>query len=166
MNFLSQIWILDLDIIRDQDKYVEASSGSALQNSNNSLTWFDDMRRKIGIFELVSNYAAKKRISNFLKNIKIWCLDSKYRSEMFRNRKSTFETYLQDAGWNMDCEKMKFLLKDFITVFGLKFGLKNANKILKKKFHFFEIHISTSILQVCFECALSIPKHFRTIFST
>ena len=34
-------------------------------------------------------------------------------------------------------KKWNFFLKDFISVFGLKISLKNANKILKKKISFF-----------------------------
>ena len=57
-------------------------------------------------------------------------------------------------------------MHNLLAFFKLIFKLFSLIKSLRKKFHFFKIHISTSILQVCFECALSIPKHFRTIFST
>ena len=82
---------------------------------------------KVESFELVSKLAAKSAFPTFLKNIEIWCLGWKYRSEMFRNRKSILETYLQDAGWNMDFEKKKFFLKDFMKEKSLK------------KFHFFKM---------------------------
>ena len=63
---------------------------------------------KVEYFELVSKLAAKSAFPTFLKNVEIWYLDAKYCSEMFRNQKNTFETYLEDASWNMDFEKMKF----------------------------------------------------------
>ena len=48
---------------------------------------------KVESSAVVSKYAAKRGFPTFLKNIEIWFLGSKYRSEMFRNRKSTLETY-------------------------------------------------------------------------
>ena len=57
-------------------------------------------------------------------------------------------------------------MHNLLAFFKLIFKHFSLIKSLRKKFHFFEIHISTSILQVCFECALSVPQHFRTIFST
>ena len=60
----------------------------------------------------------------------------------------------------------KSFMHNLLVFFELIFKLISLIKSLRKKFHFFEIHISTSIFQVCFECALAIPKHFRTIFST
>ena len=61
---------------------------------------------KVEYSELVSKLAAKSAFPTFLKNDEIWCLGWKDRSEMVRNRKSTLETYLEDAGWNMDFEKL------------------------------------------------------------
>ena len=49
-NFFSRIRKLDVDVIWDHDRYVKASLGSTLQNSNNGLTVFDDMGTKSGIF--------------------------------------------------------------------------------------------------------------------
>ena len=63
---------------------------------------------KVESSAVVRKYAAKSAFPTFLKKYEIWCLGSKYHPEMFRNWKSTLETYLQDAGWNMDFEKMKF----------------------------------------------------------
>ena len=57
-------------------------------------------------------------------------------------------------------------MHNLLAFFELIFKLFSLIKSLRKKIHFFEIHISTSIFQVCFECALLIPKHFRTIFAT
>ena len=63
---------------------------------------------KVEFPAVVSKNAAKSSFPTFLKNNEIWRLSWKYRPEMFRNQKSTSETYLQDAGWNMDFEKMNF----------------------------------------------------------
>ena len=46
----------------------------------------------------------------------------------------------------------------------LIFKLNSLIKSLRKKFHFFEIAIPTSILQTYFGCALSIQNDIRAIF--
>ena len=89
-------------MIWDHDRYVKESPRSSLQRSNNGLTIFCDMRGKAG------GFWASKQIWYKMEFPTFWCLDSKYRPQMFRNQKTTFETYLEDASWNMDFEKMKF----------------------------------------------------------
>ena len=86
---------------------MKASPESTVQSYNNDLVILDDIGRKVGSFWASKQIYCKKRISNFFENVKIWCLGLKYHSEMFRNRKREFEIYFQDAGWNIDFEKMK-----------------------------------------------------------
>ena len=51
-----------------------------------------------------------------------------------------------------------------LAFFMLIFMPNSLIKSLTKKVHFFRIHISTSIFQAYFGCAVSIPNDFRTIF--
>ena len=76
---------------------MKASPKSTLQSSNNGLIILTIWEEKVEFFELVRKYAAKSEFPTFLKNIEISRLGPKYRSEIFRNRKSTSEKYLQDA---------------------------------------------------------------------
>ena len=68
-NFFSRIRKLDIDMIWDHDRYMKASPGSILQISDNGLTIFGDLGRKVEYFELVKKYAAKSGFPTFLKNI-------------------------------------------------------------------------------------------------
>ena len=65
---------------------------------------------KVENSELVSKSATKSGFETFLKNIENPCLDPKYRSDIIRNRLSTSETCLQDAGWNGESQKVKKVL--------------------------------------------------------
>ena len=53
---------------------------------------------KVEYSELVSKSASKSGFDTFLKIIENPCLDPKYRPEIIRNRKSTSEICLEDAG--------------------------------------------------------------------
>ena len=152
-------------MIWEHDRYVKASPGSTLQSSNNGLTIFDDLGRKSGIFWASKQICCKKRISNFfekrrnlMSRLKIWSWNVSEPKEHIRN---IFPSY----SYERRISKIeKSFMHNLLAFFKLIFKLFSLIKSLRKKFHFFEIHISTSIFQVCFECVLSIPKHFRAIF--
>ena len=154
-------------MIWDHDRYVKTSSGSTLQSSNVGLTISDDLGRKSGIFWASKQISCKKRISNFfekcrnlISRCKILSWNVSESKEYIRN---TFPSYSYESRIS---KSEKSFMHNLLAFFELIFKLISLIKSLRKKFHFFEIHISTSILQVCFECALLIPKHFRTIFWT
>ena len=154
-------------MIWEHDRYVKASPGSILQSSNNGLTISDDLGRKSGIFWASKQISCKKRISNFFEKLRN--LMSRFKisswnvSELKEHIRNILgRCWLKYAFWKNEI----FFLRILLAFLAWKLAWKTLIKSLRKKFHFFEIHISTSILQVCFECALSIPKHSRTIFWT
>ena len=152
-------------MIWEHDRYVKASPGSTLQSSNVGLTISDDLGRKSGIFWASKQICCKKRISNFFENwrnlmsrleISSWNV-----SESKKHTRNIFPSYSYESQISKSEKSFMHNLLAFLKPILKLFSLI---KSLRKKFHFFEIHISTSILQVCFGCALSIPRHFRTIF--
>ena len=162
---LKQIRKLDLDMIWDHDRYVKASPGSTLQSSNNGLTIFDDLGRKSGTFWASKEICCKKRFWHFFEN---------YRKSMSRSKKSSwnhseskehtrniFPSYSYEGRISKSEKSFMHILLAFFKHF---FMPNSLIKSLRKKIHFFKIHISTSIFQVYFGCVLSIPNDFRTIF--
>ena len=154
-------------MIWEHDRYVKASPGSTLQSSNNGLTISDDLGRKSGIFWASKQIFCKKRISNFfekyrnlMSRLKILFWNVSESKEHIRN---IFPSYSYESRIS---KSEKSFMHNLLAFLKLIFKLISLIKSLRKKFHFFKIHISTSISQVCFECALSTPKHLRTISST
>ena len=73
--------------------------------------------------------------SNFLKNVEIWCLGLKYRSEIFRNRKSIPDTYFQTTCMKGKSPKMKKVMYIIYQRFWSCF-LQWKMKLLWKEFIF------------------------------
>ena len=81
-----------------------------------------------------------KQISIFLEHVQIRSLGPKYRYEMVRNRKSTSETNLGNAGWNIDFEKMKSFLMILLVKIAWKTlitGMRKTFFIFAARFNFF-----------------------------
>ena len=154
-------------MIWDHDRYVKPSPGSTLQSSNNDLAISHDMGRKSGMFWASKQICCKKRISNFfekLRNLMSRLEISPWNVSEWKEhtRNILARCWLKYGFWKNEI----FFLRILLAFLAWKLAWKTLIKSLRKKFHFFEIHISTSILQVCFGCALSFPKLFRMIFST
>ena len=145
--FFSRIRKLDVDVIWDHDRYVKASPGSTLQSSNNGLTIWDDLGRKSGIFWASKEICCKKRISNFFekrRNLMFRLEISSWNvSELKEHIRNIFSSYLYEW-WISKSEKS--FMHNLLAFFELIFKPKTLIKSLRKKFHFFKIHISTSIL--------------------
>ena len=146
-NFFSRIRKLDLDMIWDHDRYVKTSPGSTLQSSNDGLTISDDLGRKSGISFWSKEICCKTRISNFFE---------KRRNLMSRLKISSWNvSELKEHTRNIlgrCCLKYEFwkneifFLRILLAFFGWNLAWKTLIKSLRKNFHFFKIHISTSIL--------------------
>ena len=150
MNFekiFPRIRKLDVNMIWDHDRYVKASPGSTLQSSNNGLTIWDDLGRKSGIFWASKEICCKKRISNFFekrRNLMFRLEISSWNvSELKEHIRNIFSSYLYEW-WISKSEKS--FMHNLLAFFELIFKPKTLIKSLRKKFHFFKIHISTSIL--------------------
>ena len=150
-NFFSRIRKLDLDVIWEHDRYVKASPGSTLQSSNNGLTIFDDLGRKSGIFWASKQICCKKRISNFfekrrnlMSRLEISSWNVSEPKEHIRNILT--RCWLKYEFWKNEIFFLRILLAFFKLIFKLIFKPKTLINSLRKKIHFFEIHISTSIL--------------------
>ena len=163
--FFSQIRKLDLDMIWDHDRYVKASNGSTLQDSNNGFTIFGDLGRKASNISAGAQIRCKKRFWRFFEKYrKSMSKDSKYCSEIIRNRNSTSEVCL-GCLLKVYFEKNEFFLKDFLLKeSSLKIGLKNADKIWIKLFHFLRFALHMNSLEVWFGCTLSIQNDLRAMF--
>ena len=165
--FFSRIRKWDVDMIWDHDRYVKTSPGSTLQSFNDGLTISHDLGRKSGMFCCSKEICCKKRISNFFEKRRNLMSRLKISSWNVSEWKEHIRNILTRCWLKYDFWKNEiFFLRILLAFFKPNFNQKTLIKSLRKKFHFFKSHISTSIFQVCFECALSVPKHFRTIFST
>ena len=163
-NF-SRIRKLDLDMIWDHDRYVKASPGSTLHIPNNGLTILDDMGRKSGIFSAIKEIRYKKRFWDFFENYRKSISRSKIsswnHSESKEHTRNIFPSYSYEGRISKSEKSFMHILLAFLK---LIFKLNSLIKSLRKKFHFFEIAFSTSILQTYFGYVLSIPNDFKAIF--
>ena len=146
-NFFSRIRRLDLNMIWDHDRYVKTSPGSTLQSSNDGLTIWDDLGRKSGISFCSKEICCKTRISNFfekqrnlMSRFKISSWDVSEWKEHIRNILT--RCWLKYEFWKNEI----FFLRILLAFFKPNFNQKTLIKSLRKKFHFFKIQISTSIL--------------------
>ena len=114
--FFRRIRKLDVDMIWDHDRYVKASPGSTLQNSNNGLTIFDDLGRKSGISCCSKEICCKKRISNFfeklrnlMSRLKIWSWNVSEPKEHIRNILA--RCWLKYGFWKNEIFFLRILLR-------------------------------------------------------
>ena len=164
-NFFSRIRKLDLDMIWDHDRYVKASPGSTLQSSNNGLTIFYDLGRKVGSFPASNKICCKKRFWHFFENYRKSMSRSKIsswnHSESKEHTRNIFPSYSYEGRISKSEKSFMHILLAFLK---LIFKLNPLIKSLRKKIHFFKIAIPTSILQTYFGCALSILNDIKAIF--
>ena len=164
-KIFSRIRKLDLDMIWDHDRYVKASPGSTLQSSNNGLTIFDDLGRKSGIFWASKQIRFKKRFWHFFENYRKSMSRSKIslwnHSESIKDTQNIFPNYSYEGRIS---KNEKSFMRILLRIFKLILKPNSLIKSLRKKIHFFENAIPTSIFQTYFGCALSIPNDIRTIF--
>ena len=146
-NFFSRIRKLDVDMIWDHDKCVKASPGSTLQSSNNGLTISHDLGRKSGILCCSKEICCKNRISNFFekqRNLMSRLEISSWNVSELKEHTRNILTrcWLKYEFWKNEI----FFLKILLAFLGWNLASKTLIKSLRKKFHFFKSHISTSIL--------------------
>ena len=146
-NFFSRIRKLDVDMIWYHDRYVKPPLGSTLQSSNDGLTISHDLGRKSGIFCCSKEICCKTRISNFfekrrnlMSRLKISLWNVSELKEHTRNILA--RCWLKYDFWKNEF----FFLRILLAFLGWNLAWKTLIKSLRKKFHFFKIHISTSIL--------------------
>ena len=145
-NF-SRIRKLDVDMIWDHDRYVKTSPGSTLQSSNDGLTISHDLGRKSGILCCSKEIRCKKGISNFFEKRRNLMSRLKISSWNVSEWKEHIRNILTRCWLKYDFWKNEFFfLRILLAFLGWNLAWKTLIKSLRKKIHFFKMHISTSIL--------------------